>query len=143
MAWLRATVAGFSSGEVHTRRRALVEADLARLDPAALQRASASDPEGDVRQFVVRTVAECLRRAEPDAVAEAVTVVAGAIMQYDETEVEIEVSDDGAGTGPAGYGNRRGLAGLGERVAVLGGRWHAGPRPDGGWTLRATLPVLR
>ncbi|GGV23703.1 hypothetical protein GCM10010495_44120 [Kitasatospora herbaricolor] len=37
MAWLRATVARFSSGEAHARRRALVEADCARLDPAALR----------------------------------------------------------------------------------------------------------
>ncbi|MDT5027846.1 MAG: hypothetical protein QOE61_4272 [Micromonosporaceae bacterium] len=78
MAWLRATVARFSSGEVHARRRALVEADLARLDPAALRRAAGSGPDGDVRLFVVRTVAECLELPEPDAVAEAVTIVAGA-----------------------------------------------------------------
>ena len=72
MAWLRATVARFSAGEVHARRRALVEADLARLDPAALRRAAASGHDGDARLVVVRTVAECL------GLPEAVAVVAGA-----------------------------------------------------------------
>src|SRR5258705_10112305 len=77
VAWLRATVARFSAGDIHARRRALVQADLARLDPAALRRAAASAPDGDVRLSVVRTVADCLGLPEPDAVAEAVTVVAG------------------------------------------------------------------
>ncbi|HEY3502976.1 MAG TPA: histidine kinase [Actinocatenispora sp.] len=37
----------------------------------------------------------------------------------------------------SGYG----LAGLRERVALLGGRCAAGPDPDGGFTVRADLPV--
>ncbi|MEU1372400.1 isocitrate lyase/phosphoenolpyruvate mutase family protein [Streptomyces triculaminicus] len=78
VAWLRATVVRFSSGERHLRRRALVEADLDRLDPAALRRAAAEAPAGDVRLRVVRTLAEALEMPEPGAVAEAVTVVAGA-----------------------------------------------------------------
>src|SRR5258705_1647696 len=78
VAWLRATVARFSAGDIHARRRALVEADLARLGPAALRRAAASAPDGDVCLSVVRTVADCLELPEPDALPEAVTVVAGA-----------------------------------------------------------------
>ncbi|WP_166024589.1 isocitrate lyase/PEP mutase family protein [Streptomyces chilikensis] len=78
VAWLRATVARFSSGEPHRRRRALVEAELARLEPAALRRAVAEGPEEEVRVRVVRTLAEALGMPEPGVVAEAVTVVAGA-----------------------------------------------------------------
>jgi len=37
MAWLRASVSRFCSGAEHGRRRALVEAELARLDPAELR----------------------------------------------------------------------------------------------------------
>lgn len=77
VAWLRATVARFSSGEPHRRRRALVEAELARLEPAALRQAVAAGPEGEVRVRVVRTLAEALGMPDPGAVAEAVTVVAG------------------------------------------------------------------
>src|SRR5690242_5390967 len=76
VAWLRATVARFSSGEPHRRRRALVEADLARLDPAALRQAVAAGPEGEVRRRVVHTLAQALGMPEPEAVAEAVTVIA-------------------------------------------------------------------
>ncbi|MEX2981081.1 isocitrate lyase/phosphoenolpyruvate mutase family protein [Streptomyces sp. C36] len=78
VAWLRATVVRFSSGERHRRRRALVEAELDRLDPAALRRAAMEAPAGDVRLRVVRTLAEALEMPEPGAVAEAVTVVAEA-----------------------------------------------------------------
>ena len=79
MAWLRATVARFSSGEAHGRRRALVEADLSRLDPAALRAAaaSASGSGGDARLLVVRTLAEGLGIDDPDAVARAVSLLAG------------------------------------------------------------------
>lgn len=82
VAWLRATVARFSSGEAHRRRRALVEADLARLDPAALRQAvavgpeGATQPEGAIRVRVVRTLAEALGMPEPEAVAAAVSVIA-------------------------------------------------------------------
>lgn len=34
-----------------------------------------------------------------------------------------------------------GLLGMRERVTALGGRLHAGPRPEGGFTVQATLPV--
>ncbi|WP_214415026.1 cytochrome P450 [Sphaerisporangium fuscum] len=40
MEWLRRTVSRFSSGAPHERRRALVTADLRRLDPAALRTAA-------------------------------------------------------------------------------------------------------
>ena len=78
VAWLRATVARFSSGEPHRRRRALVEAELAQLEPASLRHAAAAGPEGELRARVVRTLAEALGMPEPEAVAEAVIVVAGA-----------------------------------------------------------------
>ncbi|MGW2816041.1 isocitrate lyase/phosphoenolpyruvate mutase family protein [Streptomyces sp. NPDC001415] len=76
VAWLRATVARFSSGESHRRRRALVEAELARLEPAALRRAVAAGTEGEVRVRVVRALAAALDMPEPKMVAEAVTTVA-------------------------------------------------------------------
>lgn len=77
IAWLRHTVARFSSGEPHRRRRALVEADLARLEPAALRRAAAAQPDGEVRPRVVRTLAAALGMPDPAAAAEAVAAVAG------------------------------------------------------------------
>jgi cytochrome P450 len=37
LAWLRSTVSRFVNGDDHARRRALVEAEIARLDPAGLR----------------------------------------------------------------------------------------------------------
>jgi signal transduction histidine kinase len=64
------------------------------------------------------------------------------LLRYGDEELEVEVADNGSGNGN-GRGNRRGLAGIGERVAVFGGRLDAGPRPDGGWTLRAGFPLTQ
>jgi signal transduction histidine kinase len=51
----------------------------------------------------------------------------------------ITVTDDGRGTGGGPPG--RGLLGLRERLSLYGGDLDAGPRPGGGWRVRAVLPV--
>ncbi|MFD0559428.1 2-methylisocitrate lyase-like PEP mutase family enzyme [Stackebrandtia endophytica] len=75
VAWLRETVARFSFGEDHRRRRAMVAADLAKLEPATLRRLAMSS-DGEVQLRVVSTLAAALGIPEPDAVAEAITVIA-------------------------------------------------------------------
>ncbi len=71
---------------------------------------------------------------------------AAVVVRRDEQHVVVEVSDTGGGAGPHGDdayqdGSGNGLLGMRERVAVLGGSISVGPRPDGGWTVRATLPL--
>lgn len=46
---------------------------------------------------------------------------------------------DGVG-GVDGLGSGRGVAGMKERAAAVGGELTAGPAPGGGWRVRATLP---
>jgi signal transduction histidine kinase len=59
--------------------------------------------------------------------------------------VIVEVTDDGTagdGAGPAAVPVRGfGLIGMGERAAAVGGTVEHGPRPDGGFRVRAVLPV--
>jgi cytochrome P450 len=68
MAWLRATVARFAHGEVHARRRAYVEAELARIDVADLRRLAAGQL-GDDRARVLRVLARAMNLPELDDAA--------------------------------------------------------------------------
>jgi signal transduction histidine kinase len=62
------------------------------------------------------------------------------VIRYENGHVELTVSDDGRGGGDGG-GSGHGLVGMRERVHVYGGELDAGPRPEGGFRLRARLPV--
>ena len=61
-------------------------------------------------------------------------------VRYRATSLEIEVTDDGTGT-TAGGRQGFGLLGMRERVAVHDGELEAGPRPGGGFRVRATFPL--
>jgi signal transduction histidine kinase len=74
-------------------------------------------------------------------------------IEYGPSELLIDVADDGrpssaaapGATGPhrsqpPGAGGR-GLIGLRERIALYAGDLDAGPRPGGGWRVRARIPI--
>jgi signal transduction histidine kinase len=60
-------------------------------------------------------------------------------VRYDADSVAIEVLDDGPGGVPARGGH--GLIGMRERVELFGGSFAAGAEPDGGFGVRARLPI--
>ncbi|MFE5329582.1 sensor histidine kinase [Embleya sp. NPDC056575] len=64
-------------------------------------------------------------------------------VEYLADEVSIEVVDDGDGPPPLGVsgGTGLGIAGMRERVALVGGRFGAGARPEGGFRVAARLPA--
>lgn len=74
-----------------------------------------------------------LKHAGPDPEA---TVV----LQWLPETVVLEVSDDGRGAAAGSDGLGQGLLGMRERTTMFGGSVTAGPRPGGGFQVRATLP---
>jgi signal transduction histidine kinase len=82
-----------------------------------------------------RVLQEGLTNVRRHAAARRVEVV----LRYDRDAVGVEVVDDGGGPG-SGSGGGRGLAGIRERVALLGGEFVAGPRARG-FALKVTLPL--
>ena len=67
-------------------------------------------------------------------------------LSQDGDMIRAEVRDDGRGPGPSGAGGGaggNGLAGLAERVEASGGHFGTGALPDGGFRLRADLPLER
>jgi len=59
-----------------------------------------------------------------------------------EEAVTIEVTDNGAGEpGDLAPAGGHGLTGMHERAAIFGGELRAGPRPGGGFAVRARLPL--
>ncbi len=93
-----------------------------------------------------RIVQEALSNAGRHAAGAAVTVT----VDQDADAVRLRVTN-GPGAGSArnghepgrgpGHGPGHGLAGMRERVALLGGSLTAGPAPDSGFTVSAVLPL--
>ena len=68
------------------------------------------------------------------------------LIAYGDTDLTVQVDDDGRGpaaTGNTGSakGNGNGIRGMRERVAALGGELATGPRPGGGFRVQARLPL--
>ncbi len=84
-----------------------------------------------------RIVQEALTNSVRHSGASSVTVA----VAYDDRVVQVTVSDDGAGGSTPARPGGHGLVAMRERVALVGGTLDAGPAPQGGWTVRAVLPV--
>jgi signal transduction histidine kinase len=64
------------------------------------------------------------------------------LVRYEPGDVVLEVLDDGPGPAGNGSGSEgHGLVGMRERVGLYGGKLEAGRREDGGFAVRARLPV--
>jgi signal transduction histidine kinase len=103
----------------------LIDGDLNALPPA-------------VDVSVYRIVQEALTNVIKHAGPARADVAIGCV----ENTVTIEVTDNGIGepSRPIPVGGH-GLAGMHERAAVFGGELAAGPRPGGGFAVRARLPL--
>jgi signal transduction histidine kinase len=66
------------------------------------------------------------------------------VVRYESDRIEIEIEDNGRGAArDLRNGSRRGhgLVGMRERAALYGGQVEAGPRPGGGYSVVATIPL--
>ena len=87
-----------------------------------------------VELTVFRLVQEALTNALKHAPAGAAAQVT---LHYHPVAIDLEISNDAAVA--AGISAGRGLTGMRQRAATLGGTVEAGPQPDGTWRVRATL----
>jgi signal transduction histidine kinase len=63
---------------------------------------------------------------------------------YGDDEVIVQVDDYGKGASPTRIANGgKGISGMRERATALNGEFDAGPRPGGGFRVRARLPLAR
>jgi signal transduction histidine kinase len=60
---------------------------------------------------------------------------------YGDDALVVQVEDDGRGAAATALPGGRGLAGMAERAAALGGSVECGPRPGGGFRVRGRLPL--
>jgi len=119
-----------------------VDALLARTRAAgldvALERSGDDAPlPAGVDLAAYRVIQEALANVVRHAGAEHATVR----LTYDPRAVVVEVVDDGRGATNGGGKAGHGLIGLRERVDLYGGDFEAGPRAEGGFGVRARLPV--
>ena len=86
---------------------------------------------------VYRIIQESLTNARKHARGAAARVT----LRYLEDGIEAEISNDGppGRHAPPGDGGGHGITGMRERAAAYGGAVTAGPRPEGGWLVRARL----
>jgi signal transduction histidine kinase len=82
-------------------------------------------------------VQEGLTNALKHAAARQVDVT----VDYEPTQVRLEVRDDGHGGSARVDGHGHGLIGIGERVKLYGGDMSAFAAASGGFVLRASLPL--
>jgi signal transduction histidine kinase len=63
-------------------------------------------------------------------------------LAYGDHDLVVEVDDDGRGRSAApSAGSGQGIVGMRERATALGGELEAGPRAEGGFRVRARLPL--
>jgi signal transduction histidine kinase len=153
-----------SSGEALTELRSVLEilrqegeraprspaSSLDRIDDLVSQAAAAgidvhTETEGDVHPLpfgvdvaAYRIVQEALTNVARHAGQASATVR----LDYGDDELTVEVEDDGNGASATStHGSGKGVVGMRERAAALGGELDAGPKPEGGFRVRARLPL--
>jgi signal transduction histidine kinase len=83
-----------------------------------------------------------VQEALTNALKHASAVRAEVVVCYRAHDIRVKVIDDGRGPAPsAARAQGAGTIGMQERVALFGGELRVGPGPQGGYAVRACLPI--
>jgi signal transduction histidine kinase len=99
--------------------------------------------EGEVRPLPApldMSAYRIVQEALTNAMKHAGTAHAEVRVRFSDQQIELDVRDNGRGSGHATH-NGHGLLGIRERVLLYGGKFEAGPRPNGGFRVHAHLPI--
>jgi len=104
----------------------------------------------DVPAGVDLSAFRIVQEAPTNVVKHTATPECQVTLDYRKDELSLEIIDDGgtaaltpAGGGPGDVPSGHGLIGMRERVYLCGGQFSAGPRPERGFRVTATLPLNR
>ncbi len=115
-----------------------------RLEGAGVQLELDLDPGAEQLPVAVGSTGfRIVQEALTNVMRHAAPTTAHVVVRREANEVVVEVSDDGPLDQQAresGSGN--GVRGMRERARAVGGTLDAGPRPEGGWRVRARLPLV-
>jgi signal transduction histidine kinase len=116
----------------------LASFERAGLAVSYMRRGTTEPLEPAVELSAYRIVQESLTNVRKHAGADHARLC----LHYDRERLTITVEDDGcAGPHHPRPGAGHGLIGMRERATTIGGTLHAGPRPEGGFTVTAELPL--
>jgi signal transduction histidine kinase len=131
----RAPAAGL--GQVEELAALAREAGLdVKVEVASPPRELPSATDQAAYRILQESITNVIRHAGPARVTVSVT--------YGPSDLEVLVADDGRGPRDAAHGTEgggQGIVGMRERAELLGGELTAGPRPEGGFQVRARLPL--
>ncbi|WUI03850.1 sensor histidine kinase [Spirillospora sp. NBC_00431] len=95
---------------------------------------------GDLPEGVALSAYRIVQEAITNVVKHAAPARCHVRVEADGHRVRIDVTDDGPGVRVLPGGDGHGLIGMRERVTMYGGRFTAGPRPEGGFAVSAAFP---
>jgi signal transduction histidine kinase len=93
--------------------------------------------EGGVAIAIYRIVQEALT----NVLKHAAGAQSHVLLRWAEDAIELEIIDDGPPNGASHGPPGRGIVGMRERAAMYGGTLNAHPAPDGGYLIRARIPL--
>jgi signal transduction histidine kinase len=106
-----------------------------RVDTSGLATDLPEEVDHTAYRIVQEAVTNAIRHAGPARLDIRLACAHGAL--------SLDVTDDGSGASGTGPDAGRGITGMRERCALLGGTLSAGPGPAGGFRVQARLPMAR